>query len=194
MASALEVIGLDTQKQNIDRLISTNPDMETRLRSVVKRALLAARQTVENKARMVVGHGYPHSNGDPRAAYRAVRSAVYRRILGGNINILTDRRASGGGGDVSPQRRGLDKNGQRRGNHQPVGPLTQRMRGYGGKERGMILRWLNDGTQGRTSRYGNRGSIAGGGWFAGAAQSAIEEAAMEIDRRIEELIKEVDNG
>ena len=66
---------------------------------------------------------------------------------------------------------------------------TKDLEGYEGTDRGFILRFLNAGTDGRESRIGNRGAIAPRNFFATSSQKAIEQAAEQLERLIEELIK-----
>jgi hypothetical protein len=60
---------------------------------------------------------------------------------------------------------------------------------YQGADRGVVLRFLSQGTDGRESRIGNRGAIAPRNFFATSSQKAMEQAAEQLDQLIEELIK-----
>jgi hypothetical protein len=48
---------------------------------------------------------------------------------------------------------------------------------------------LNAGTNGRNTRYGNRGSISPRNFFGSSSQSAMEQAADTIGMLIDELIE-----
>lgn len=134
------VEGLVEQMKQLDKLLASNPDMEKRMQAVIRKVLSKA----QRQAQKDVAGQMPH---DPRKAYKAVRKAVYRRILGGNINILRKRRASGKTSDYTPTR--TLKSGQRGGNRVKRSERTLRMDSYAADDRGFILFWLNSGTQQR---------------------------------------------
>lgn len=135
------VEGLTEQMQQLDRLLATNPEMEAKMRRVISKVLIKA----QSKMRRDVGTDLPN---DPRNAAKAVRKAVYRQILGGNINILRKRRATEGASSYTPTR--TLKSGQRGGNRRLRSERTMRMESYNASDRGFILYWLNSGTKGRT--------------------------------------------
>lgn len=135
------VEGLTEQMQQLDRLLATNPEMEAKMRRVISKVLIKA----QSKMRMDVGTDLPN---DPRNAAKAVRKAVYRQILGGNINILRKRRATEGASSYTPTR--TLKSGQRGGNRRLRSERTMRMEAYNASDRGFILYWLNSGTKGRS--------------------------------------------
>ena len=134
------VEGLQEQMKQLDALLASNPDMEKRMQAVVRKVLSKAQSQMRND----IHAGLPH---DPRQAYKAVRKAVYRRILGGNINILRKNRASGKTTSYVPTR--TLKSGQRGGNRKLRSERTLRMDSYAADDRGFILFWLNSGTQQR---------------------------------------------
>lgn len=155
------VEGLTEQMKQLDHLLATNPEMEAKMRRVISKVLIKA----QNKMRKDVGSDLPN---DPRNAAKAVRKAVYRQILGGNINILRKRRATEAASSYTPTR--TLKSGQRGGNRRLRSERTMRMESYNASDRGFILYWLNSGTKGRSmgkyqsdSRRGNvkRGSQGG---------------------------------
>ncbi len=135
------VEGLTEQMQQLDRLLATNPEMEAKMRRVISKVLIKA----QSKMRRDVGTDLPN---DPRNAAKAVSKAVYRQILGGNINILRKRRATEGASSYTPTR--TLKSGQRGGNRRLRSERTMRMEAYNASDRGFILYWLNSGTKGRT--------------------------------------------
>lgn len=135
------VEGLTEQMKQLDHLLATNPEMEAKMRRVISKVLIKA----QNKMRKDVGSDLPN---DPRNAAKAVRKAVYRQILGGNINILRKRRATEGASSYTPTR--TLKSGQRGGNRRLRSERTMRMESYNASDRGFILYWLNSGTKGRT--------------------------------------------
>ena len=186
ISGAFEVDGLVKQKQELESLMMSNPEMEKRVQKLIRQVLLAVRRVVSNDARGVM-------KSDQRQAYKAVKSAVYRRILGGNVSLLNKRRA-GTRGPVPPVAHQLEtktnsKGNHRGGNRMPRSRRTEDLLTYQGADRGFVLRFLNAGTEGRESRIGNRGAIAPRNFFATSSQKAMEQAAEQLDQLIEELIK-----
>lgn len=131
------VEGLQEQMQQLDALLASNPQMEKAMQNVIGRVLNRAKKQMQRSI---------HSSmpNDPRDAYKAVRKAVYRRLLGGNINILQKRRA-GSQSTYRPTR--TLKSGQRGGNRRARSERTMRMDAYKAEDRGFILRFLNSGAR-----------------------------------------------
>ena len=183
----MEVTGLDELSKKLDRLQAHDAQMEQRITKIIREAIKAARSMVTQDAKGAVGN-------DPRHAYKAVRSMVYKRILGGNISILQKRKAGGGKSGYEPPR--TLRPGQRGGNRVPRSTRTQQMMDYEGSDRGFILRLLNSGTGQRTAGtrngrlHGNRGSIAARNWFPSSGQRAMNAAAQYIIDEIDRLIAE----
>lgn len=180
MCMANEVITIENHAE-LERLLSTNPEMQKKLRKITGQVLRKARASLSKDARA-------HLPNDPRQAYRAVKSTVYRRMLGGNVSILQKRKASSTRVHVEKDRK--LRPGQRGGNRLPRGKRTEQLDSYWGSDRGFILRFNNAGTDARTSRYGNRGSIAARNWFPGASQYQLQQAAaifcQMVDKEIEQ--------
>lgn len=173
------------QNRLLDAALVSNPTTEERVRKIVQDELRKARNDMAKEAKMAM-------RSDPRDAYKAVRSSVYKKILGGNINILQPKRA--GNSTTYRKPRKLDKNPhQRGGNRTPVSQRTLEMQSYYGKDRGFVLRFLNGGTPVRNTRYGNRGMITGRHWFAGKGKTEMEQAAIEIAALIDRTINEIIN-
>lgn len=183
----MEVTGLDELSKKLDRLQAKDSQMEQRITKIIREAIKAARSMVTADAKGAVGN-------DPRHAYKAVRTMVYKRILGGNINILQKRKAGSGKSGYEPPR--TLRPGQRGGNRVPRSTRTQQMMDYEGSDRGFILRFLNSGTGQRTAGsrngrlHGNRGSIAARNWFPSSGQRAMNAAAQYIEDEINRLIAE----
>jgi hypothetical protein len=183
----MEVTGLDELSKKLDRLQAKDSQMEERITKIIREAIKAARSMVAADAKGAVGN-------DPRHAYKAVRSMVYKRILGGNISILQKRKAGSGKSGYEPPR--TLRPGQRGGNRVPRSARTQQMMDYEGSDRGFILRFLNSGTGQRTAGtrngrlHGNRGSIAARNWFPSSGQRAMNAAAQYIIDEIDRLIAE----
>lgn len=183
----MEVTGLDELSKKLDRLQAHDSQMEQRITKIIREAIKAARSMVTADAKGAVGN-------DPRHAYKAVRSMVYKRILGGNISILQKRKAGSGKSGYEPPR--TLRPGQRGGNRVPRSARTQQIMDYEGSDRGFILRFLNSGTGQRTAGtrngrlHGNRGSIAARNWFPSSGQRAMNAAAQYIIDEIDRLIAE----
>ena len=183
----MEVTGLDELSKKLDRLQAHDSQMEQRITKIIREAIKAARSMVTQDAKGAVGN-------DPRHAYKAVRSMVYKRILGGNISILQKRKAGSGKSGYEPPR--TLRPGQRGGNRVPRSTRTQQIMDYEGSDRGFILRFLNSGTGQRTAGtrngrlHGNRGSIAARNWFPSSGQRAMNAAAQYIIDEIDRLIAE----
>lgn len=199
---------ISNQEQNLRAAMSTDPKMRKVIQQHIREALFAARREVMA--------AFPAEN-DPRQSRRAIRTTVYEKILGGNINILTGKTAHGGGGYEPP--RTLTP-GQRGGNRRTRSERTKQIMAYGPMDRGFILRFVNSGTKtrvigfrntvkanrsayenrvtrisrGEKSHTGNRGSIAPRNWFMHSAESALGNAAQMIADLIEIEAAAIANG
>ena len=200
MSATVEIKGLDERIKQFGELSTENPLMRKRISAIIRKVLSSARKALQNDAQSGLG-----MKQDPRKAYKAVRMAVYRRILGGQVNILQSRKA-GQGNYYEPPRK--LRAGQRGGNRAKQSERTRQLMSYEGNERGFILRFLNDGTGDRAIHSmgdkslnrgsvsilktkgigGNRGSIQARHWFGGASQAELERAAQELDDYIDKLI------
>jgi hypothetical protein len=184
-------------------LLVSHPETRKRIQKLIREELKEARKTLKLDAKEAM-------KSDPRKAYLAVRSSVYKKILGGNLNILASRRA--GQRAVLMTERKLQP-GQRGGNRRPMSTRTDNLTTYYGKDRGFILRFLDSGTDyrvikfradssrervhrgsqggdvtkyGKTINTGGRGSIAARNWFTNAAP----EALAQISERLEQILDE----
>lgn len=166
----------------LERLLCSDQTFEKVVRSIISKELVKARSELAKDAKSAVPN-------DPRQAYKAVRRGVYKRILGGQLNILAQKKA--GTPHEYIKRRKLDRNPhQRGGNRMPRSERTKKLDSYWGKDRGFILRFLNDGAD-RTGNTPNRGRIAARNWFGGASQKEMEAASERIARLIDEEIKKL---
>ena len=205
MDSNLEIDGLVKQREELEKLMMSNPAMEKKVQGLIRKVLMEARKEI--------GSGIKFKHGDPRQAYKAVKTAVYRRILGGSVSILNKRRA-GTPGNYEPPR--TLRPGQRGGNRRTRSDRTQQIMNYAGSSRAFVLRFLNEGTQGRsiefrydaarenvkrgsrggnvskygkTTNTGRRGNIAPRNFFGQLAPSAMDKAVENLTNLIDELIK-----
>jgi hypothetical protein len=189
-----EGVGVEVNEQLIQQqlrafaqLMVDNPDTRKRIRKIVREELKDAAKRLREDARYEM-------KSDPRKAYRAVKSSIYRRILGGNVSILNPKRA--GARYMLLKDRKLDNNPyQRGGNRRRRTARTDSIDSYYGRDRAFILRFVNSGTQTRRTRYGNRGAIAPRNWFGNMAPHEVELAAGNlaevIDDELAEAYKEV---
>lgn len=205
---AFDLEGFNELSKQLDRLLTSDPDMEKRLQGLIREILKEARSELSNNAASGL-----QMKSDPRQAYRAIRSVVYRQILGGNVNILRKRKAG------SPHDTWLPSSHTGRGgNRRTRGDRTKQLQGYWGPDRGFILRFLNSGAvkrsirnfktdphradvkrgsrggdvtkYGKTVNTGARGNIAARNWFGNAGQHALEQAADKFTAYIENMIAE----
>ena len=167
----------------LDALLTHNREMDKKLNDLTKKVIRKARGELVKNARVGL-----NMESDPRSAYRAIKSTVYRRIKGGNVSILSKRRASSKRFPLPPTTRTRSKR-------------TEQLMSYYGADRGFVLRFLNKGTKKRTvkgfngrrgfnlpSASGNRGTISSRNWFGHASQAEMEKAAAELEKMIDELI------
>lgn len=195
---AITIEGIDELEKKLTRMRTDDPTFEKRLRGAVREILMEARKELTKDAKDGL-----QMESDPRSAYKAVRSSVYKRLFGGQVNILNSRRA-GKGKLYEPERKGLPKRG---GNRRPRSKRTQQLMSYQGKDRGFILRFLNQGTDTRNINFtpddkrkedkwnthpntGNRKSITARNWFRGASLQQMQRAAERLQGLIDKIIKD----
>lgn len=190
---------ISNQEQNLRAAMSTDPKMRKVIQQHIREALFEARRDLMSSSPL---------ESDPRGAIRAVRTSVYEKVLGGNINILNGKKAHGSNSYEPPRKL---TPGQRGGNRLKRSERTEQIMGYAPLDRGFILRFVNSGTKtrvigfrntvkGNRTRYenmvyrinrgdkartGNRGSIAARNWFMQSAESALGTAAQMIADLIE---------
>ena len=165
---------------NLDRLLLSNPNMEKKVINIIRKVIRQARYEVAQKA-----EGVPKQ--DPRKTAHAIRSSVYRAILGGNVNILPTKKANAPGSYRPPRK--LDANPhQLGGNRRKRSSETERYLGYVGFDRVFVLRWLDGGTKTRETKYGNRGAISARPWFNAAAVPAMNRAGDTFAQLVDKLI------
>lgn len=176
------------QQKVLEAALSTNPKTQKALQKLIRKALMEVRPELVAAARGAMG-------SDPRGAANGIRLSVYKKILGGNVNILNSRKA-GKPTTYEPPRK-LQPH-QRGGNRVPRGTRTDTVMHYGPHDRQWILRFLNSGTSDRMAGSrggrlsGNRGSIAARNFFGRAGSSALTKAAENlatlIDTELEAML------
>ena len=199
MALVIDDTLISNQEQNLRAAMSTDPKMRKVIQQHIREALFEARRDVMASSPL---------ESDPRGAIRSIRTSVYEKVLGGNINILNGTKAHGSNSYEPPRKLSP---GQRAGNRRSRSERTKQIMSYAPLDRGFILRFVNSGTKtrvigfrntvnGNRSRYeslttriyrgdksrtGNRGSIAARNWFMSSAESAMANAAANIAEMIE---------
>lgn len=172
----------EQQSRALAALFIDNPETRKRIRKIVRAELLEAAKRLREDARYEM-------KDDPRKAYRAVKSSIYRKILGGNVSILNPRKAGARYQLVRPRK--LDQNPhQRGGNRRKRSERTNAVDSYFGRDRAFILRFVNSGTAVRHTQYGNRGSIAARNWFPNMGQKELELASENLALIMEEELAE----
>lgn len=202
------IAGIDELNEQILGLKASNPRFMAQQKKLLAEAIKVAKKEVTSAARSALSN-------DPRKAYMAVRSAVWKRALGGNVNILQSRKANSkqyAGGNIGAK---------------GATSRTRALAGYYGSDRGFVLRFLNAGTadravkginghsvrrsseserrpkgkqMGRAYRVrmykggiGNRGSIPARNWFKAPAEASMQHAAEVYAALCERAIAEVWN-
>jgi hypothetical protein len=197
---SVTITGLSEFEAKLAQLKTDNPGFEKRLRGVIRKILGHARANLRKDAASGL-----EMDSDPRHAYKAIRFAVYKRIFGGQVNILNSRRAGAPTGYKPP--RTLTP-GQRGGNRRKRN--SRDLDKYEGVDRGFIIRWLNNGmtkTNPRVIKFtengsrkvdkwnkhpntGNRGAISARNWFRGASLQELQNVAGEMEALIDKIIKD----
>ena len=202
---AFEVDGLLKQKQELESLLTSNPAMEKKVQNLIRKVLMAARKEVSKSAKDAM-------KSDPRQAYKAVKTAVYRQILGGSVSILNKRGVKFDNYEPSRALRA----GQRGGNRRERSDRSNKLLHYAGDSRAFVLRFLNAGTQGRviqflsdphrsqvkrgsrggdlrkygkTTNTGRRGNITPRNFFGTSSHTAMQKAAEQLRVLIDDMIK-----
>ena len=190
------------QQEVLEAALSTNPKTQKALQKLIRKALMEARASLSDYIKTKL------KNDDPRGAARAVRTSVYKKILGGNINILNSKKAHGTNSYEPPR---TLRPGQRGGNRRPRSQRTNTVMHYAGEDRQFILRFVDSGTKQRAierltevkrasggskfvwrqdaSKYGNRGSIAARNFFKTGADQRLRRATEYLTDLINEELE-----
>ena len=207
MADNIEIDGIVKQREELESLLMTNPQMEKKVQGLIRKVLMAARREIAKAAQQP-----SVMKSDPRKAYKAIKTAIYRQILGGSVSILNKRGVKFD--NYEPPR--TLKQGQRGGNRRERSERSNRLLHYAGDSRAFVLRFLNSGTQGRviqfhsdshrsqvkrgsqggdvnkygkTTNTGRRGSIRARNFFATSSHTAMQKAAEQLTSLIDDMIK-----
>ena len=178
------------QQQILEKALSTNPKTQKALQKLIDKALKDIRPEVIAAIRSSLG-------SDPRGAAAGLRRIVYKKVLGGNINILNRKRKAGSPNNYEPPR--TLRQGQRGGNRVPRSQRTDQVMHYGPVDRQWILRIVNSGTTNRTAGtrngrlHGNRGAIAARNFFGRAGTPALMKAADNLAAMIDTELENILN-
>ena len=122
----VKITGLIENTKMFDRLLTTDESMSKNIKTLIKDLLKTARKKLSNDAKNYI-------ENDPRKAARAVKFAVYKTMIGGNLSILAKKRA-GARYELVRQRK-LDQNPhQRGGNRRPRSQRTTQIDTYFGAD------------------------------------------------------------
>lgn len=184
----VEVYGVDADLEAFGRILTSDPQMKGLTRSLVSKILREARNNLSKDAKNYL-------KDDPRKAFRAVKYAVYKTAIGGNLSILQKKKGKAGARFLLVRTRKVDQNpNMRGGNRRPREEGRNRLDTYFGSDRGFILRFIGSGTVDRNTRFGNRGSIRRTNWFGRTAPWQMEAAAERLSDAINEYVKTQING
>lgn len=183
-------------EEDIESLLSTNP-------RAVKAFDKAIRKLLQRVAREVRKANASQIANDPRKAAQAVKSALYKRILGGSVSILDKKRAGSTRARLVRARK-LDSNpNQRGGNRMARSQRTEDIDTYFGSDRAFVLRFLNSGadrtnTGAMRSRSGahlrapaNRGMISARNFFDAATMAAMERNMAQFEEDFRNELKDI---
>ena len=187
--NSVDVIGVEANMEAFGHIMTTDPKMASVFRKYIRNVLREARNKLSKDAKA-------YMKEDPRRAAKAVKSAVYKSLFGGNLSILQKRRGNAGAKYELRRNRIVDQDPHMRGgNRRPrINDGRNRLDYYYGADRGFILRFIGSGTVPRTSRFGNRGSIRQTNWFGHTAPWHMEDAAAQVAEAINEYITQQANG
>ena len=193
----VEIRGLEERIKQFGEASTKNPEMRRRINEVIRQMMKEVRKNLQSNAQSGL-----QMKEDPRKAYKAIKMAVYRKIFGGNVSILSPRRA-GNMRLYEPPRHPS----QRGGNRMKRSGRTTDMMSYQGGDRWMVLQWLNNGTReryiggrnGKTEAQYNkfiadrngrgfRGSISARNWFGPRSTQELQNAAAKLDKMIDDIV------
>ena len=180
----VQVSGFVEKQAMFEHLLTTDPGFDSQVRSVIRKVLQEARKNISRDAASYI-------ENDPRKAARAIKHTVYKQLFGGNVSILSKRRA---GAKAELIRQKTLRPGQVGGNRRPRVEARNRLDQYYGSDRGFILRFLASGTVNRQTRYGSRGAIRRTDWFGHVGTWHMQEAAAQVAAAINEYVNKKANG
>lgn len=200
--TSFDTVSLSQKRKELDALLVSNPAMEKEIKKIIRKMLREVRKAMMTEAKS-------NLKSDPRKAYRAIKTAVYRQVLGGNVSILDKLKGGAKTGSYTPPRHPSHVGGNRRKRSKTSKDI------YMGESRAFVLRFINQGTNdrfinfvsdshreevnrgarggtkyGKTTNTGNRGRITPRNFFGSASHKEMENAARNIAQAIDNLVKE----
>lgn len=160
------------------------------IKKEIRKVLSPVRKSVMNAAKSSLPN-------DPRKAYQAVKTVTYRDANGGNVSLYNRKNVRSM--QLYKKNRGGESGIIR---HRKISNDTKRINSYYGRDRAFILRFINDGTDGRIAFTKNkskngvtayRGQIRGKNFFTTTANSAMSQASKTIAVSLERIISETAN-
>lgn len=180
----IQVSGFIEKQRMFEHLLTTDPYFDLNTKAAVRKVLKEARGKISQDVSAYI-------QSDPRKAARAIKHTVYKTLFGGNVSILSKRKA---GDKYELIRQRTLRPGQVGGNRRPRVQERNRLDYYYGSDRGFILRFISSGTVTRETRYGNRGAIARTNMFGRIAPWHMQQAAEDLANAINEYVKQQTNG
>lgn len=189
--------------KGLESLMTSNPDTAKRLRNTLSKLLIEARKETADDVKS--------KYGGEREPWRSVRNTVYKKVLGGNLNILNMKKGTAKWKWINKVRKVEQNPRMQGGNRRKITMKTGRSEGYEGKARGFILRFQNEGTNARHIKFtanpnrhvdqwnkhpntGNRAQVGGGHFFEQAAGKALNVMSQKmgdaINTELEKIHKE----
>lgn len=200
----IELKGADEIAERLERMRMQDKIVKKQIDFLVRKVMQTALKKTRAETRQKM-------KSDPRKAYQAVKMVLYKKIIGGNLNIFAPRKA---GKDKYADFRTKRKlrEGQRGGNRRKRSAATIRRDTYMGKDRGFILQWMQKGTNDRKIAYsepkrpmgirkskktpkiipprtGNRGRLKASLDFPGITERHLQTA---LDELIDALVRTFD--
>lgn len=183
----IELKGADEIANRLERMRMQDKIVKKQIDFLVRKVMQTALKKTRAETRQKM-------KSDPRKAYQAVKMVLYKKIIGGNLNIFAPRKA---GKDKYADFRTKRKlrEGQRGGNRRKRSAATIRRDTYMGKDRGFILQWMQRGTADRriqTSKQGatgNRGKLTAKLQFPDITERHLQTA---LDELIDALVRTFD--
>jgi hypothetical protein len=193
---------LENQRTVLQACMTVDSELGKRLRGAIFTELKNARNSIVESIKF--------ANGDPRGTRHAVKRYIASKYLGGVVSIASHKVKKTGETNSYEAPRTL-RPGQRGGNRRKRGGRTKQLLSYGPQDRAFILNFVNFGTQDRYSGYGKngknelqrakyiestggrgfRGSIAPRNFFDHLATPAVQKAADNLGRMVEEEFNKI---
>lgn len=195
---------ISLQEKNLEKMMTDNPQTRQAIQDLIRETMWEARNATANEVMGIVGNRGQSA--------RALRNIVFKKVLGGNINILNMKKGTAAWKVVQKTRKVEQNPKMRGGNRRKRTTRTAMVEGYEPKARGFILRWQDEGTRqrfavgrnhfGRTKNnlqygkiaqrgLGNRGKIIAGNFFFRIASKHLGTAAQKLATMIEQEIAKI---